>query len=161
MIENNQGCDETILPADGTQQGEPMAEDREDLPGEAMGLQGGDIQESLPADDIHTDEPTGVAEEDLADIGTLAEEFLALADEIPSIVRPEDLPEEVWNTAAQGVPLRDAYLRFWFSEWRRQQEAAATRTRTRAGSAGSLRDIPDEPRPEEAAFKRYFQTTID
>lgn len=91
----------------------------------------------------------------------LAEEFLALADEIESIRLPEDLPEEVWDTAAQGVPLRDAYLRYWYTETMRRQAARQVQERSTARSAGSLRDLPDNPRPEETAFARSFQTAVE
>ncbi|GEM_PF-2580924 len=91
----------------------------------------------------------------------LAEEFLALADEIEDIRMPEDLPEEVWDTAAQGVPLRDAYLRYWYAETVRRQAARQMQQRSTAQSAGSLRDLPDDPRPEEAAFARSFQTAME
>lgn len=94
-------------------------------------------------------------------VSRLADEFLALCEEMEDIARPEDLPDEVWETAAQGVPLRDVYLRFWYAEHIRRQAAIRARERSAAGSAGSLRDIPADPRPEEAAFARSFQTAVE
>lgn len=118
----------------------------------------------IPPDELVLPETVEPAPEPGAEAGKtarLAEEFLALADEIESIRLPEDLPEEVWDTAAQGVPLRDAYLRYWYAETVRRQAARQTQQRSTAQSAGSLRDLPDDPRPEEAAFARSFQTAME
>ena len=100
-------------------------------------------------------------EEETALVGRMAEEFLQLCDEADGIHTPEDVPDDVWIAAIEGVPLRDAYLRFWYAECGRRQAAAQAQARSAAGSTGSLRDIPDDPRPEEAAFARSFQTAVE
>lgn len=125
------------------------------------------LAETAPAESpedpglTETVEPAPEPDAEAGQTARLAEEFLALADEIEDIRMPEDLPEEVWDTAAQGVPLRDAYLRYWYAETVRRQAARQMQQRSTAQSAGSLRDLPDDPRPEEAAFARSFQTAME
>lgn len=152
--------DETVLTTDS---GETLSPDMAAQEEATFPVSGG-MPDSVPGEDeapgtgdlLEKDDSIGSPE-----VSRLADEFLKLAEEMPTIVQPEDLPDEVWETAAQGIPLRDAYLRFWFAEWSRKQEAAAIQTRTAAGSAGSLRDVPDDPRPEEAAFTRSFLTSME
>ncbi len=115
-------------------------------------------QEELPVPQEGTDPSPDPLEERA---GQLAEEFLTLAGEIKTLGDPSDLPQEVWDAAAEGVPLRDAYLRYWFAEYTRRQEAVVAAQKAAAGSAGSLRDMPSDPRPEEAAFALSFQTAVD
>lgn len=155
---------ESVLPADSEEPTPPDTTTDAAVQEEVTLPDSGGATESVPGEDeapgtgnlLEKDGGEGAPE-----VARLADEFLRLADEIPWVAQPEDLPDEVWETAAQGVPLRDAYLRFWFAEWGRKQEAAAVQARTAAGSAGSLRDIPDDPRPEEAAFTRSFLTSME
>lgn len=86
---------------------------------------------------------------------------MALADEIEDIRMPEDLPEEVWDTAAQGVPLRDAYLRYWYAETVRRQAAGKCSSAAPLKVPDRCAICPDDPRPEEAAFARSFQTAME
>lgn len=164
MIENKQNSEDAmVLPPDRDAPPVPAEKAGADLDAADTGVPADSaVHESEPSGKENSDEPPEAAGEEAAlDIERLADEFLALAEEMPAIAKPEDLPEEVWDTAAQGVPLRDAYLRFWYSEWSRKQAAAAAQSRARAGSAGPLRDVPEDPRPEEAAFTRSFQSTVE
>ena len=142
---------------------EPMDES---LPVEEM-IPDGETSQELPPEPLPEEaDETAVLDPELPDeetvsVGRMAEEFLQLCDETDGIHIPEDLPDDVWIAAMQGVPLRDAYLRFWYAECSRRQAAAQAQERSAAGSAGSLRDIPDDPRPEEAAFARSFQTAVE
>lgn len=159
--------DETVLPAE-----EPTAETlptetqptslspEDDLPAKESAE-----MEEISAD-TQTDEPTeeipaepSAEEED--HLSRLADEFLALCEEMEDIQSPEDLPDEVWDAVADGVPLRDAYLRFWYKEYIRCRKAADTRERTAATAVGSLKSTPADPRPAEVAFARSFQTAVE
>ncbi|MGI6263876.1 MAG: hypothetical protein ACOYJY_00205 [Acutalibacteraceae bacterium] len=131
---------------------------------ESLSPQESEPQEECPAspdpvgeEEAGTDDPA----EERALIDRLADEFVALAEEMDGVAQPEDLPDEIWQTAAEGVPLRDACLRYWYAEYCRRQAAQRAAARAGAGSAGSLRDVPDDPRPEEAAFARSFRTAVN
>lgn len=161
--------DETVLPAEepvvndlSTETVEPTLPLQEDeMPAEES------AEAAEPSADTQTDEPTEEvpaepsAEEEEDHLSRLADEFLALCEEMEDIHSPEDLPDEVWETAAHGVPLRDAYLRFWYKEYIRCRKAADTRERTAATAVGSLKSTPADPRPAEVAFARSFQTAVE
>lgn len=137
----------------------PPAEEGTETAGDVTAL-----PETAPEEPAETRPAPAAAEEAPAEdaaVSRLADEFLALCEEMEGIAVPEDLPDEVWETAAQGVPLRDAYLRFWYAEHTRRQAATCARERSAGATAGSLRDLPDDPRPEEAAFARSFRTAVD
>lgn len=148
VVEDIPAVEESIQPVEETAEGPVVGPEAESA------------EEARPAAAMPTEMPNADDAQE-ATVSRLADEFLALAEEMEGIAQPEDLPEEVWDTAAQGVPLRDAYLRFWYAEHIRRQVAAKTRERTAAGSAGSLRDLPEDPRPEEAAFAQSFQTAVE
>lgn len=166
--------DETVLPAEEsavenqttetlpTETVEPtLPLPEEELPTEASAEvedTSTDTQTDEPAEEIPA-EPSVEEEEDR--LSRLADEFLALCEEMEDIHSPEDLPDEVWETAADGVPLRDAYLRFWYKEYIRCRKAADTRERTAATAVGSLKSTPADPRPAEVAFARSFQTAVE
>ena len=160
--------EETVLSAEEsmaetlpTEAAEPTLPSQEEMPTE----ESVEITETPPT--APTEEPSSEtpaeesAEEEEDHLSRLADEFLALCEEMEDIQSPEDLPDEVWDAVADGVPLRDAYLRFWYKEYIRCRKAADARERTATTAVGSLKSTPADPRPAEVAFARSFQTAVE
>ncbi len=91
----------------------------------------------------------------------LAAEFDELTVQVPEVRRPEDVPDEVVQTAVHdGVTLTDAYLRRWYALSRRTAAEQESERRAAAQSAGRLGGAFDEPDPRETAFSRSFRTAL-
>ncbi len=94
-------------------------------------------------------------------VEALADGFLALQQEIPTLQSIEQVPETVLETAVkENIPLFDAYLRY---RWREQQAIAAEqarRERTAACSAGSLQTGALRAAPVSDAFARAFEKAL-
>lgn len=162
--------DEIVLPAEEPMVDDLLTETAEPAPlleEDALSVSEPETAEEGTPTVTRADEPTEEvpaepsAEEEEDHLSRLADEFLALCEEMEDIHSPEDLPDEVWETAAHGVPLRDAYLRFWYKEYIRCRKATDTRERTAATAVGSLKSTPADPRPAEVAFARSFQTAVE
>lgn len=91
----------------------------------------------------------------------LAEEFILLREEFPSIERPAQLPDAVLDMAAdKSISLLDAYLRFCHEERKRIQREEECRRQAAARSAGSLQQGTVDTHPEQDAFLRAFRTAL-
>lgn len=91
----------------------------------------------------------------------LAAEFDELTGQVPEVRQPEDVPDEVVQTAVRdGVTLTDAYLRRWYALSRRTAAEQESERRAAAQSAGRLGGTFDEPDPRETAFSRSFRTAL-
>ena len=91
----------------------------------------------------------------------LAAEFDELTAQVPEVRQPEDVPDEVVQTAIHGgMTLTDAYLRRWYALSRRTAAEQASERRAAAQSAGRLGGAFDEPDPRETAFSRSFRTAL-
>ena len=91
----------------------------------------------------------------------LAEEFIYLREEFPSVERPEQLPDVVLDMAAdQSISLFDAYLRFCHEERKRVQREEECRRQAAERSAGSLQQGIVDSHPEQDAFLRAFRTAL-
>ncbi|MBQ4613132.1 MAG: hypothetical protein IJB26_06290 [Clostridia bacterium] len=105
------------------------------------------------------------AEEETADESDithrLAEEFILLREEFPSIERPDQLPDAVLDMAAEkSISLFDAYLRFCHEERKRVEREQQRRQQAAASSAGSLQQGTVDTHPEQDAFLRAFRTAL-
>ena len=91
----------------------------------------------------------------------LAAQFIGMQEEVPGLHAPEDLPAEVWDTAArEGIPIMDAFLRFRWQEEQRIRKEEERRRRAAECSSGSLREGRAESRPEQEAFMRSFRRAL-
>lgn len=91
----------------------------------------------------------------------LAEDFLLLNREFPDIQDPNQLPDEVLDTAvAEDIPLLDAYLRFRWQEEKRVRAEEERRRQAAACSTGSLHQSGPESHPEQDIFLRAFRTAL-
>lgn len=91
----------------------------------------------------------------------LAEDFLLLNREFPAIQDPNQLPDEVLDTAvAEDIPLLDAYLRFRWQEEKRVRAEEERRRQAAACSTGSLYQSGTESHPEQDTFLRAFRTAL-
>lgn len=91
----------------------------------------------------------------------LAEEFILLRDEFPSLEQPEQLPDAVLDMAVdKSIPLLDAYLRFCHEEKKRIRREEERRRQAAACSAGSLLQGMVDAHPEQDAFLRAFRTAL-
>ncbi len=91
----------------------------------------------------------------------LADEFVALREEFPSLQHPEQLPDAVLDLATeQNISLLDAYLRFRHEERRRIRHEEQRRREATAQSAGSLTQGETDSHPIRDAFSRAFRTAL-
>ncbi len=91
----------------------------------------------------------------------LAEDFLALAEEFPQFIHPDQVPDDVLNMAAeQGISLLDAYLRHRLREEKKVAAAAQKRQQAAEQSAGSLSRGATQTPPEQDAFLRAFRAAL-
>ena len=91
----------------------------------------------------------------------LATEFDELTVQVPEVRQPEDVPDEVMQTAIRdGMTLTDAYLRRWYALSRQTAAEQESERRAAAQSAGRLGGAFDEPDPRETAFSRSFRTAL-
>jgi len=87
----------------------------------------------------------------------LAEEFEALCRMVPDITSVDQLPSSVWETAVQqGIPLTDAYLRFWYQEHQKAAEEARRQQQNAGNSTGPLSGVYEPPQVELEMFNRAF-----
>ena len=97
------------------------------------------------------------AQADQALTARLAAEFEQLCQLVPDVTAVDQLPPSVWETAvAEGIPLTDAYLRFWYGEQQKAVAEARRQQENAAGSAGSLSGVYEPPQVEQEAFNRAF-----
>lgn len=91
----------------------------------------------------------------------LAAEFDELTGQVPEVRQPEDVPDEVLQTAVcSGMTLTDAYLRRWYALSRQTAAEQESERRAAAQSAGRLGGTFDEPDPRETAFSRSFRSAL-
>ena len=91
----------------------------------------------------------------------LAADFIILCGEFPEIHDPDDLPDEVLDTAAEeGISLLDAYLRFRWQEEKRVRREEERSRRAAARAVGSLVQTGPQAKPEQEAFMRGFRRAL-
>ena len=118
--------------------------------------------EEMPADEVCVEMDTPIEVEESEDVTQrLAEDFLALAEEFPQFIHPDQLPDDVLDMAAkQGISLLDAYLRHRLREEKKMAAAAQKRQQAAEQSAGSLSRGAIQTPPEQDAFLRAFRAAL-
>lgn len=118
---------------------------------------------SEPIDETPTEAVEAPPTEELSEeaVEALADEFLALQQEVPELESIEQVPETVLETAAkQNISLFDAYLRYRFYEQQAIIAEQQRRERAAACSAGSLQTGALRAAPVSDAFARAFEKAL-
>ena len=115
----------------------------------------------VPATEPMVEEILPVTEEPVDVTQRLAEDFLALAEEFPQFITPDQLPDTVLDMAVQeNISLLDAYLRYRLQEEKKVAAAIQQQQQAAQRSAGSLSRGAVQTPPEQDAFLRAFRSAL-